>query len=94
MSTLDLIYLSGFLMSAIALSGGFLIFIDDKVLSSLLMPLVAFAAGSLLGGACFHMMPVALTTVKDIHLVFVLLVLGFVAFFFWSNLFIGIIAIV
>lgn len=81
-------------MSAIALSGGLLIVIGDKILSFLLMPLVAFAAGSLLGGACFHMMPLALMTAKDIHLVFVFLVLGFVIFFFWSNFFIGSIATV
>ena len=47
-------------MAAIALSGGLLVLLPEVVLRRWLKPLVAFAAGSLLGGAFFHMLPHAL----------------------------------
>jgi len=52
MSTLAWIIVGGVLMSAIAMVGSI-------TLNRLLIPLVAFAAGSLIGGAFFHMIPAA-----------------------------------
>jgi zinc and cadmium transporter len=46
-------------MSAIALVGSFTLLLSEAVLQRLISPLVAFAAGSLLGGAFFHMLPAA-----------------------------------
>ncbi|MCB9726208.1 MAG: ZIP family metal transporter [Spirochaetaceae bacterium] len=47
-------------MSAIALVGSVTLLLDEARLARLVRPLVAFAAGSLLGGAFFHMLPAAL----------------------------------
>lgn len=47
-------------MSAIALIGSVTLVLRDATLQRLLLPLVAFAAGSLIGGALFHMIPASL----------------------------------
>lgn len=47
----------GFLMSAIAMVGGLTTLIKPTTLERLLLPLVALAAGTLIGGAFFHMIP-------------------------------------
>jgi len=47
-------------MSLIALVGGLFVLLPEALLKRWLKPLVAFAAGSLLGGAFFHMLPHAL----------------------------------
>ncbi len=46
-------------MTAIALVGGVTLLLSGSLLQRLLRPLVAFAAGSLLGGAILHMIPAA-----------------------------------
>jgi zinc and cadmium transporter len=46
-------------MSAIALVGSVTLLLRRETLERILKPLVAFAAGSLLGGAFFHMLPAA-----------------------------------
>jgi zinc and cadmium transporter len=60
MSALTWIVLGGVLMSVIAMVGGITLLMKPETLDRLLMPLVAFAAGSLIGGAFFHMIPAAL----------------------------------
>lgn len=47
----------GLLMSAIALVGGLTTVLSPGTLDRLLLPFVALAAGTLLGGAFFHMIP-------------------------------------
>jgi zinc and cadmium transporter len=59
-STFAWIVASGLAMSALALVGVVTLVLEEKTLQRLLLPLVAFAAGSLLGGAWFHMLPAAL----------------------------------
>ena len=51
---------SGLLMSAIALVGSLTLLLRPETLKRILLPLVAFAAGSLVGGALFHMIPAAI----------------------------------
>ena len=51
---------SGLAMSAIALVGSVTAFLGPPALRRLLLPLVAFAAGSLLGGALFHLLPTSI----------------------------------
>jgi zinc and cadmium transporter len=75
------IFLSGLLMSAIALVGSFTLLLRPATLGRILMPLVAFAAGSLLGGAFFHMLPAAASESPDIATVFLWTMLGFSLFF-------------
>jgi zinc and cadmium transporter len=71
---------SGLLMSAIALIGGVTLILPQDVLKRLLLPLVAFAAGSLLGGAFFHMLPAAFASELDELSVYTLLLAGFATF--------------
>jgi zinc and cadmium transporter len=82
MSTFWWIFLSGLLMSAIALVGSATLLLRPATLDRIVMPLVAFAAGSLLGGAFFHMLPAALEGgAGDLGVVFLWTMLGFALFF-------------
>jgi zinc and cadmium transporter len=81
MTTFSWILLSGLLMSAIALVGSLTLLLRPTTLDRLVMPLVAFAAGSLLGGAFFHMVPAAAAEMKDLGLVFLWVMMGFGVFF-------------
>lgn len=63
MSTLAWIVTGGVAMTAIALVGSLTMLLREEVQRRLLLPLVAFAAGSLIGGALFHMLPAALRQV-------------------------------
>jgi zinc and cadmium transporter len=53
------IVVGGLLMSALALVGGVTLLLRPRTQERLVRPLVAFAAGSLLGGALLHMIPEA-----------------------------------
>lgn len=81
MSPLAWIVLSGFGMSVIALIGGAMLFVKQATLDRLVMPLVAFSAGSLLGGAFFHMLPAALGGASDPISVLAWTLIGFTVFF-------------
>ncbi|HUP33229.1 MAG TPA: ZIP family metal transporter [Gaiellaceae bacterium] len=81
MSTLGWIVVFGLAMSALALVGGLTVLMSERTLARLLMPLVALAAGSLLGGAFFHMLPEAIRQMGNELPVFAWLVGGFAAFF-------------
>jgi zinc and cadmium transporter len=72
---------SGLLMSAIALVGSVTLLLSARALERILSPLVAFAAGSLLGGAFFHMIPVGLGSGLDEITVYGLILAGFAVFF-------------
>ena len=48
---------SSILMCILALIGAATLSLSPKALQKLLLPLVALSAGSLLGGAFFHMIP-------------------------------------
>jgi zinc and cadmium transporter len=80
MTTLQWILLGGVLMSAIALVGTVTLVLRRSTLEKLLLPLVAFAAGSLIGGALFHMIPASLVGMP------VMTALGWVAVGFSSFL--------
>jgi zinc and cadmium transporter len=58
-STLAWIVSGGLAMSAIALVGAATLLLSETTQQRLVRPLVAFAAGSLLGGALLHMIPEA-----------------------------------
>lgn len=80
-STLLTILVFGFLMSLIAVIGGLFILLPENILKRWLKPIVAFAAGSLLGGAFFHMLPHALSSSYSANLMMLWVVIGFTAFF-------------
>jgi zinc and cadmium transporter len=75
------ILLSGVLMTAVALSGAFLLLLPERAFQRLLLPLVGFAAGALLGGAFFHMIPAAIARSPDDATVFLWVLAGFTLFF-------------
>lgn len=80
MTTFLWILLGGLLMSAIALIGSVTLILRESTLQKLLLPLVAFAAGSLIGGALFHMLPAALTRMPALTTLR-WVALGFASFF-------------
>lgn len=51
------IVFGGLLMSAIALIGGVTVIMDRAALERMLLPFISLAAGTLIGGAFFHMLP-------------------------------------
>lgn len=57
LSNLAWILTGGILMSLVALVGGITVLLPPRRLNQLLLPLISLAAGSLLGGALFHMLP-------------------------------------
>eukprot|EP00545_Synedropsis_sp_CCMP1620_P001211 CAMPEP_0119026432 /NCGR_PEP_ID=MMETSP1176-20130426/35443_1 /TAXON_ID=265551 /ORGANISM="Synedropsis recta cf, Strain CCMP1620" /LENGTH=292 /DNA_ID=CAMNT_0006982145 /DNA_START=39 /DNA_END=914 /DNA_ORIENTATION=+ len=81
MSTLLWIIIFGLLMSCIALVGSLTLFLPPDLLERLLLPLIAFAAGSLIGGALFHMIPAAVEQMGNVTAVYVWMVAGFTLFF-------------
>lgn len=68
-------------MSIVALVGSVVLLLEERTLDRILLPLVAFAAGSLIGGAFFHMIPAAVQGNPDRDAVWLALGLGFATFF-------------
>ena len=81
MNALYWIIASGLLMSAIAMVGSITLLLEPATLERLILPLVAFAAGSLIGGAFFHMLPAAIEEFDNTLIPFLCVVLGFCVFF-------------
>ncbi len=81
MDELAWIVVSGLAMSGIALVGGITLFLKDSTLQTITLPLVAFAAGSLIGGAFFYMIPASIETMGNSILPFCWIVAGFSCFF-------------
>jgi len=80
MPTILWIISSGLLMSVIALIGSVTLFLNEATLKKLLLPLVALAAGSLLGGAVIHMIPAAIEKSGNQLSVYLWILLGFTLF--------------
>lgn len=57
MPVLGWIVVGGLAMSTLALVGSAALLMPERLFSRVIMPLVALAAGALLGGALFHMLP-------------------------------------
>ncbi len=81
MSALYWIIGSSVLMSLISLVGAITLVFSETMLKRLLLPLVAMSAGSLIGGAFFHMIPAALEHVFPQDAIWFSLFIGFVVFF-------------
>lgn len=80
---MDLLWIAagGLLMSAIALVGSVTTLLSTRSLRRLQVPLVALAAGSMLGGAFFHLLPGGLAAMADQKLAWTLVAAGFAVFF-------------
>lgn len=81
MSTLLWITTSGLAMSALALTGSLTLVVPEPAFKKLVLPLVALAAGSLLGGALFHMLPEAVEALGNDLRVYAWLAAGLYSFF-------------
>ncbi|MFC1695614.1 ZIP family metal transporter [Pseudomonadota bacterium] len=81
MSALAWIITSSLLMSAIALVGGVTLILKEQTLQKILLPLVAFAAGTLIGGAFLHLIPAGLSQFGNKDSFFLWLLTGFTVFF-------------
>jgi len=67
-------------MSAIALIGSVTLALKEATLKKLLLPLVALAAGTLLGGALFHMIPASVEKLGNDFSIYVWITAGFSLF--------------
>jgi zinc and cadmium transporter len=67
MSSLFWIIVGGLLMSAVAMVGGITTLLRPETLDRLLLPMVSLAAGTLLGGAFFHMIPETIDSFDALH---------------------------
>ena len=81
MSTLTWIVASGALMSALALVGSLTLVLPERMFQRLVLPLVALAAGSLLGGALFHILPESVQELGNELAVYGWLAAGLFSFF-------------
>jgi len=85
MLTLAWILLSTFLVSLISLVGIIFFTIKERVLKKILLLLVSFASGALLGGAFFHLIPESLAAPSETLLldenIFVAVITGIMFFF-------------
>jgi len=83
------ILISTFLISLIAFAGAVILFLKEELLNKILLILVSFAAGALIGSAFLHLMPEAIEEVGlgegALLKVFLFLLFGFSAFFFLEN---------
>ena len=68
-------------MSAIAMVGSVTLILKPATLDRLLLPLVSFAAGSMIGGAFFHMIPAAIEHKVNSLAIGIAVVAGFSTFF-------------
>lgn len=68
-------------MALIALVGSLTFFLKEELLEKCLLPMVSLAAGALLGGAFFHMLPEAIERGHNSIGLWISLVLGFLLFF-------------
>lgn len=85
MSILFYILISTFLISLIAFIGALTLFLKEKLLNKVLLILVAFSAGALMGGAFLHLIPETIVKVgldeTSLLKIFLYLLLGFCIFF-------------
>jgi len=89
MTTLYWIIFATFIISLISFIGALVLFLKEKILDKILVFLVSFSAGALLGGAFLHLLPEAIISVgaesKTLLKVFLYLIFGFCLFFILEN---------
>ena len=81
MTPLLWILLTTIALSAVSLVGAFTLLLKEKLLNKLIHPLVAFSAGSLIGGAMLHLLPEAIELTGETKTIFIFAILGFTTFF-------------
>jgi len=81
MNILILILTVTLLVSLISFIGVFAL-LKEKILNKIVLVLVSLSAGVLIGNAFLHLIPEALETSIKVEFIFLLLIAGFVLFFF------------
>jgi len=87
MAVLFYILGSTFLISLISLVGVLTLFLKEKFLNKILLILVAFSAGAMIGGAFLHLIPEAIANIEanQVLNLFLYLIFGFCTFFILEN---------
>lgn len=86
MEPLPAIIVFGLAMSSIAFIGGLTLILKEPTLKRLIVPLVAFASGSLIGGALFHMIPASVEKMAGAFEIYLWIAAGFVVFLILEQL--------
>jgi zinc and cadmium transporter len=86
MFTLLSIILSAFLISLGTLVGAIALILKQKKLESILLILISLSAGTLIGGAFFHLIPEALERQANTDVVFWIVLGGFIFFFLMEKI--------
>jgi zinc and cadmium transporter len=88
MNELSWILVATFMVSSISFIGAITLAMSEKFLKKILMVLVGFSAGALLGGAFLHLLPEAIANVQPnaVTNVFLTVLVGFVMFFVLERL--------
>lgn len=85
MPTLAYIIIATVLISLISFVGALVLFLKEKILNRILLLLVSFSAGALMGGAFLHLMPEAITEIAggegSLFKIFIFFIIGFCIFF-------------
>lgn len=82
MSIFLLILVSTICVSMISWSGIIVCFFKEHILRKIILFLVAFSAGALMGGSLFHLLPEAINVMGDNFMVYIWIMIGFSTFFF------------
>ncbi|MDD5496166.1 MAG: ZIP family metal transporter [Candidatus Omnitrophica bacterium] len=79
--------IASIIVSLISLIGIVSLLLKEKLLNKLLILLIGFSAGGLIGGAFLHLIPESLEFYKDATHLFLYVILGFLIFFFMEKYF-------
>jgi zinc and cadmium transporter len=79
------IFVATLLVSLTSLTGAIIFLLSKKWAEHILIPLVGFSAGALMGGAFLHLLPEALEGVSQPTYVTLYALIGFVCFFFMER---------
>ena len=81
MTALIYALIASFIVSLLAFIGLTTLALKDKLLKKILIYLVSFSAGGLMGGAFFHLLPESVEAGEEPLLVFAYVLIGFCLFF-------------
>ncbi|MEW6221916.1 MAG: ZIP family metal transporter [Candidatus Hadarchaeota archaeon] len=87
MSELLWILLATFIVSLVSFIGATTLVLSEKLLKKILLALIGFAAGALIGGAFLHLLPETIRSgVASLENIFITVIIGFVMFFVLEKL--------
>jgi zinc and cadmium transporter len=86
MNELIWIFLATLAVSAMSFVGALTLVLSGKLLKKLLLVLIGFSAGAMIGGAFIHLLPEALAGQTELTPVFMTVIIGFSLFFILEKL--------